>query len=83
MAGRCGTPPCAWQGHLKDLHAFELLDVAASTDGSAGEGHRFLSACDSCAARAHCYGISEDYLRRFGEQEFEAIASERWEEASP
>ncbi len=83
MAGRCGTPPCAWQGHLKDLHAFELLDVAASTDGSAGEGHRFLSACDSCAARAHCYGISEDYLRRFGDQEFEAIASERWEEASP
>jgi sulfatase maturation enzyme AslB (radical SAM superfamily) len=83
MAGRCGTPPCAWRDHLPDLHAFELLDVAATTDGAASEGHRFVSACESCAARPHCYGISEDYLRRFGEDEFQTIDPQTWQEAAP
>lgn len=83
MAGRCGTPPCAWREHLAELHAFELLDVAATTHGEAGEGHRFVTACDGCAARPNCYGISEDYLRRFGEDEFQAVELEAWQEAAP
>ena len=83
MAGRCGTPPCAWRDHLEELHAFELLDVAATTDGAASDGHRFVAACDGCSARPHCYGISEDYLRRFGEDEFSAVDLQAWQEATP
>jgi hypothetical protein len=58
-----------------------MLDVATSQGGEAGEGHRFLAACEGCAARAHCYGVSEDYLRRFGEDEFAAVDPVRWAEA--
>jgi molybdenum cofactor biosynthesis enzyme MoaA len=81
MAGRCGTPPCAWRDHLEDLHAFQMLDVEISEGGEAGDGHRFVAACDGCAARSHCYGVSEDYLRRFGEDEFKALDPARWAEA--
>ncbi|MEZ4265623.1 MAG: radical SAM protein [Myxococcota bacterium] len=78
MSGRCGTPPCAWRGHLDALFSFSLLDVAGE---EADRGHRYVSACDGCAARAHCYGVNLAYLDQFGEAEFAALTPEIWEEA--
>ncbi|MCB9788779.1 MAG: radical SAM protein [Deltaproteobacteria bacterium] len=79
MAGRCGTPPCAWRDDLDALFSFALLDVASE---EADRGHRYVEACDGCAAKAHCYGVNLAYLEHFGEAEFQAIAADPWHAAA-
>ena len=50
-------------------HAFMLED-------SPMEGGRYLPSCEACAFRARCGGIHEDYLTRFGGEEFTPVAVE-------
>jgi hypothetical protein len=39
------------------------------------EGGRYLDGCAGCAFRPRCGGIREDYLARFGAEEFRPVAS--------
>ena len=75
LTGRCGTPPCSWRGRLEELERFGLLEIAEEPEPS----HAYVSACDCCAARGHCYGINTSYLRQFGEDEFQGLTAEEWE----
>jgi MoaA/NifB/PqqE/SkfB family radical SAM enzyme len=50
-------------------HAFMLED-------SPMEGGRYLPGCGACSFRARCGGIREDYLARFGGDEFTPVAVE-------
>ena len=75
LTGRCGTPPCSWRGRLEELERFGLLEIAEEPEPS----HAYVSACDGCAARGHCYGINTSYLRQFGEDEFHGLTAEEWE----
>ena len=76
LAGRCGTPPCSWRGRLEELERFGLLEIAEEPEAS----HAYIPACDSCAARSHCYGINTSYLRQFGDTEFRGLSPDEWAE---
>jgi molybdenum cofactor biosynthesis enzyme MoaA len=75
LTGRCGTPPCSWRGRLEELERFGLLEIAEEPEAS----HTYVSTCQGCAARAHCYGINTSYLRQFGEDEFRALTLDEWQ----
>ena len=76
LTGRCGTPPCSWRGRLSELQRFGLLEIAEEPEPS----HTYVSGCEGCAARQHCYGVNTSYLRHFGEGEFQGLSPEEWAE---
>ena len=80
LTGRCSVPPCAWSGRLSELAELEL---AQSNADDSDDGHVYFDGCNSCAARHSCYGISRDYVRAFGEDEFKPISAEAWKQVRP
>jgi molybdenum cofactor biosynthesis enzyme MoaA len=77
LTGRCSVPPCAWHGRLEELQHVDIADVHQD---DTEDGHVFFDTCNSCAARKHCYGISQDYVQNFGQEEFKAIPADLWQQ---
>jgi molybdenum cofactor biosynthesis enzyme MoaA len=76
LTGRCSVPPCAWSDRLEDL---KELNLAHSHTEDAEDGHVYFESCDTCAAKTTCYGISKDYIKAFGQDEFKPISAKEWQ----
>ena len=85
-AGTCALPPCV----LPEAARLEFLDAVAFPrrlaswrrvraedrfDDAALRGRRFLPVCDACSLREACPGIHAEYVQRFGDGEFKAVAA--------
>lgn len=76
------TPPCTVPAELSSIlfHASDLDLLVANPGGhtfrletSPMEGGRFFPRCERCAMRPRCGGAREDYVKIFGDDEFQPV----------
>jgi MoaA/NifB/PqqE/SkfB family radical SAM enzyme len=76
------TPPCTVPTDLSSVlfHASDLDLLVADAGGhsfrletSPIEGGRFFPRCERCAMRPRCGGAREDYVKIFGDEEFQPV----------